>query len=1206
MGYPGHDYLKSSLMAAAGVSALMLATGVHAQTRQFDIPAQSAETGIPMFGRQADLQILAAQDAVSGKRVNEVKGVYTADEGLSRLLRGANLVVVSNNGRTAVIAETVQYAQNTLPADGASRSPVVSTDGGANVEDVVVVGTRASLQSAISRKRASATTVDSIVSEDVSQFPDKNIAEALQRVTGVQLGRSGEGEGTEVYIRGVSPDLNRVEVNGLTAINNNPYQTPSGQRNTGRSASLLEMAPELIASVDVFKGFTADMTEGGIGGTVSIHTRKPLDLRKPLLSVTASAQYLDIAESTKFRGNITAGDRFFDNRLGVILNITHDDKDTRGDYVRDTEWGFLPTTFNTAAPSATQPFAIGQQTASGDLDNSPDKTYVNPTYADVMSKADCPQVPNVAPTTAQVTAATTCLQQWSEYKPGNTRYGLWARNDKRDSGQMTVEYRVNDNLRVFADYQANSRKLKYQDYNFSAPVNFTFNRLNATTYDRNGLPLVNAGYAAAFAAPAPTIDDEHNLVDFYMAPFSATGGSTGTAADLTLQQRSYDYNFKSQYISGGFNWSSDHFKIDGIFGSSRAHNEEYNNVLGLNGSIPNIHVSLSPDTGAPTFEFPTGFDINDPATLTQPARDAAGTPFSVAAVTYSYRPTEVESAEDSAKIDLDWFVDSGFIDKVETGVSWRSSDTLAFGGGGYVTGDLVNAPVTVLGANVNYNITFNPAAGASSIPPAFTPGTLPTYAATYNAVDFASFVNAVTGPLPKPFFNNASYNPGVALLSGWATPLYDNTASVYNPAAGPLAVDFSLFNHNNVRQAPGYVNRAGCDPNGAILPAAQAASGTTPASCLLPNGEIYDQLPATNTHEDIQAAYAQVDFGGELNGMKLTGNAGVRFVRTAVTATGSVLLRETVPGVVTPTTPNPANITRDVSRDIRSLDRDYTEVLPTFNVSLDITDKLVGRFGYAKVMARPRATDLGPAINCLFDRTPAGIQDDNDDTCTAGNPGLKPYLADQFDLNLGYYYNRDTLVSAGLFFKDVNSFIVQNIRQENVDIFGDGRLFTVTAPGNIEGVKISGAEFSAQTAFTFLPAPFDGLGAGVNYTYTKAENSGLFNSLTGEPLPLVGISRDSYNLTVFYDKGPYNLRIAYAGRSKYLQSATERSGNPRFQDGTGYLDAKFTYRLGDHIQLFAEGTNLLGEVERSTSGSLRLIELSWAGRRYLVGATYRY
>ena len=98
------------------------------------------------------------------------------------------------------------------------------------------------------------------------------------------------------------------------------------------------MASELIKSIDVFKGFTADMTEGGVGGTVSIQTRRPLELKKTLFSASAAGQYLDLMDKVTPRGNLTYGDKFMDDRLGILLNATYDHVKTRGDFLRNTEW----------------------------------------------------------------------------------------------------------------------------------------------------------------------------------------------------------------------------------------------------------------------------------------------------------------------------------------------------------------------------------------------------------------------------------------------------------------------------------------------------------------------------------------------------------------------------------------------------------------------------------------------------------------------------------------------------------------------------------------------------------------------------------------------------------------------------------------------------------------------------------------------------
>ena len=106
--------------------------------------------------------------------------------------------------------------------------------------DILVVGTRASLRSAIARKRNAGTVVDSIVADDIGKFPDKNVGDSLARVTGVQLSRDF-GEGVQVSIRGVEPDLNRVEINGVSQV------SALGTR----GGDFRELATELVKSIDV-------------------------------------------------------------------------------------------------------------------------------------------------------------------------------------------------------------------------------------------------------------------------------------------------------------------------------------------------------------------------------------------------------------------------------------------------------------------------------------------------------------------------------------------------------------------------------------------------------------------------------------------------------------------------------------------------------------------------------------------------------------------------------------------------------------------------------------------------------------------------------------------------------------------------------------------------------------------------------------------
>src|SRR5690349_5855707 len=142
------------------------------------------------------------------------------------------------------------------------------------LEEVVVTGIRGSLTSSMNLKRDSQGVVDGIVAEDIGKFPDTNLAESLQRISGVSIDRSSIGEGQRVTVRGVGPDFNLVLLNGR--------QMPaSSLADTGASNSrafdFANLASEAVSEVQVYKTSRAEVPTGGIGATINIKTARPLD-----------------------------------------------------------------------------------------------------------------------------------------------------------------------------------------------------------------------------------------------------------------------------------------------------------------------------------------------------------------------------------------------------------------------------------------------------------------------------------------------------------------------------------------------------------------------------------------------------------------------------------------------------------------------------------------------------------------------------------------------------------------------------------------------------------------------------------------------------------------------------------------------------------------------------------------------------------------
>ncbi len=209
------------------------------------------------------------------------------------------------------------------------------------VEEVIVSGQRASIQSAQDIKKNSNVVVDSIVAEDIGKLPDRSVTEALQRVPGVTVGRYTNNdaehpaaEGSGVAVRGLSQV--RAELNGRDVFS----------AASGRGLSFEDVPAELMYAVDTYKSPSADMIEGGLGGTVNLRTRMPFDADGQLVSLSVKGNYGDQIEEANGeysglysnRWETSAGD------FGILVNASTSDLSSRSDQVYTR--AFLPREIN--------------------------------------------------------------------------------------------------------------------------------------------------------------------------------------------------------------------------------------------------------------------------------------------------------------------------------------------------------------------------------------------------------------------------------------------------------------------------------------------------------------------------------------------------------------------------------------------------------------------------------------------------------------------------------------------------------------------------------------------------------------------------------------------------------------------------------------------------------------------------------------------
>lgn len=639
------------------------------------------------------------------------------------------------------------------PADKAAEKAGDKTP--KQLDTVVVSGIRSSIRSAIDRKKNAGTVTDSIVAEDVDQFPDKNVGEALSRITGVQLSREF-GEGSQVSIRGVEPDLNRVEINGMSVLST----TGSG----GRGAELRELASELIQSIDVVKGTQARMTEGGVGGTVIINTRKPLDFSQRTLAGTLAAEQGSLRGGTQPRATLLLADKFFDGRLGLMANLVYDKVYTRGDFARNTSWNFLR-----------------------DWDFSPEKTItsLNPAAAAVTTSAGCAALTNVTDRNA-------CLAQWFDYAPRIARYGIWERNHNRSSAEFTAQYKFSDALDAYVSHQVNTQSQRLNDMNFGTDLTAA-TRLSsagrAPVYAANGT-VATAGTCTGVsttATPAGMTVENHHVTQYTVGNCLNVAGQGGQGA-FSTSSRDFALDIQSRYTSGGFKFKNNDWRIEGLLGDSKADYKSESNAVVLTQNAPGLVVSLGPDR-LPRFTFPTGY-----------SPDAAS---SYVQAQMQYRPSATVTQERQGKLDFTYNLDHGFFSTLYFGAQARESRANQYNGGGYLVqnnGSLTNTneavDINARGANVNQTIIFDPLYTGTAQRPNDTQTFINSgYRTSYvNGATMQEIINKIRSTSPGTFFGGYKDISGVP--GSWTSPSY---AAAYNSGY----FDTSAFNHKYLYETVG-------------------------------------------------------------------------------------------------------------------------------------------------------------------------------------------------------------------------------------------------------------------------------------------------------------------------------------------------------------------------------------------------------------------
>ena len=353
-------------------------------------------------------------------------------------------------------------------------------------------------------------------------------------------------------------------------------------------------------------------------------------------------------------------------------------------------------------------------------------------------------------------------------------------------------------------------------------------------------------------------------------------------------------------------------------------------------------------------------------------------------------------------------------------------------------------------------------------------------------------------------------------------------------------------------------------------PGALDPSGRTPTA--------NDLLAGWRVKERTSALYAQADLDGEMFGLKYRGNAGVRLVHTRQTGEGM----ESVNGAA------PTAVSGGAS---------YTKALPSMNLifNLDEEQKHQVRFSLARAMSRAPMDEMRASRQISMDTTPGSQQPL---TGSAGNPGLLPMMANQADLAYQWYFDKGSLFSAALFYKQIGSYI--GITTDTTTI--GNRQAIITRSINGEGGYVRGLELVYQHAFTRLPAPFDGLGVAANWSYNESDIHEYTNNY-----PMEGLMRNNGGVTLWYEKNGFEARVSANYHSPFVRMPRWTAGYMAENGEETYVTANVSYYLTPQLQLRVGLDNITNQkVVYTQNANAYMQNVMEYGRRYNVGLSYKF
>ncbi|MFS2108792.1 TonB-dependent receptor [Sphingomonas sp. Sphisp140] len=510
----------------------------------------------------------------------------------------------------AMMMGGVAQAQDAAPAG--QDAGQAQQDAGAQGGDIIVTGYRGSIEKSLNQKREANAFVDVITAEDIGKFPDKNVADSLQRVPGIIIDRDG-GEGSRVSIRGLSSDLTLTELNGN-------FIASADSGDPSRSFNYLLLPSTLIGSVEVFKSPEARLDEGGVGGVIINHTRKPFDLKPWSGTVSVEGTYADVTK--KIEPNVSGLLSWHneDKTLGFLVGATYQVRTNRSLSASGDSWQWWTDS------KASQPAV--------DVNGKP---FANDSAISYWNSGN-----NAGQTTQ---GGTHYSGYWAPQSVAET---ITDQKRKRLGIQATAQMKPFDNFEVTANYFRFQLNGDYTRSTIKIPEWGFGNFFTGATFDESGTILTGAKFEVPPEGTGCRV------------PGNMCTMETPAPQDTYVREKSVSNTYD---VRG--NWEVGHLNVDFVFGKTKATGgpsfQFFAQAKPRNGTVNGNALSAWNFTDQSiAMQFSPNVIQNMLNGVAQIDLGSTGSGFTNSSISQRY-----------AQVDVTRKFDSPFFDSIQVGAKWR-------------------------------------------------------------------------------------------------------------------------------------------------------------------------------------------------------------------------------------------------------------------------------------------------------------------------------------------------------------------------------------------------------------------------------------------------------------------------------------------------------------------------------------------------------